>query len=258
MFKADYERVFGMTADEFRRCARALPSASEGAHVGHPDFRVGGKVFATLGADETWGMVKLTPELQALLIRTAPEVFHPASGAWGRRGCTIVQLADANASTVEQALEAAWRLTAPKRLVPEHGHEQSVGTRKSTAAKTRKPPRKRSAAAVTFETVRHLALALPGAEEGTSYGTPAFKVRGKLFIRLHQSGDSLVVKIDQRERELRMRADPETFHITDHYVNHPLLLVRFASLDQSDLRDLIVESWRRSAPQRLLAEYDAS
>jgi hypothetical protein len=109
---------------------------------------------------------------------------------------------------------------------------------------------------MTFEQVRLLALALPKAQEGTSYGTPAFKVDGKLFARLHQDGESLVVKIDPGERTMRMKADPETFYITDHYLNYPWILVRIAGVDPDDLRDLLVEAWRLSAPRRLVADYD--
>jgi len=109
---------------------------------------------------------------------------------------------------------------------------------------------------VTFRTVRALAMALPEAAEGTSYGTPAFFVRGKFFARKHQSGEVLVVKIDLKDRAQRMAADPGTFFITDHYVKHPLMLVRLASVYVDDLRDLLVESWRRSAPQRLVALLD--
>jgi hypothetical protein len=119
--------------------------------------------------------------------------------------------------------------------------------------------RKRSrnkAKPITFETVRQLALALPGAEEGTSYGTPAFKVRGKLFVRLHQCGDSIVVRIDQSERAMRMSADPKAYHITDHYLNYPLMLVRFSCVYLDDLRDLVEESWRHVAPKRLIAAFD--
>jgi hypothetical protein len=109
-----------MTADEFRSLALSFPEATEAAHMNHPDFRVRGKIFATLGPDETWGMVKLTADQQATFIRTEPGVFHPASGAWGRRGATIVRLADADAASVRQALIAAWRNTAPKRLAQEY------------------------------------------------------------------------------------------------------------------------------------------
>jgi len=109
-----------MTADEFRSLALSFPETLEAAHVGHPDFRVGGKIFATLGPDEDWGMVKLTAEQQALFVRAESDVFRPANGAWGRRGSTIVRLADADEATVRQALMAAWRNTAPKRLVQDH------------------------------------------------------------------------------------------------------------------------------------------
>src|SRR5262245_66685394 len=109
-----------MTADEFRSLALSLPETSEAAHMNHPDFRVRGKIFATLGPDEDWGMVKLTAEQQALFVRAEPGAYRPASGAWGRRGCTIVRLCDADESGVRQSLAAAWRNTAPKRLVQEY------------------------------------------------------------------------------------------------------------------------------------------
>ena len=109
-----------MTAAEFRRLALGFPEASENSHMNHPDFRVRGKIFATLGPGETWGMVKLTPEQQAWFMRAEPAVFEPARGAWGRRGATIVQLRTAKKVTVRRALIAAWRNTAPKRLAQEY------------------------------------------------------------------------------------------------------------------------------------------
>ncbi len=105
-----------MTADEFRSLALDLLEASEESHMGHPDFRVNGKIFATLGSDETWGMVTLTPDQQAMFVRTEPDVFRPANGAWGRRGATYVRLEAATGPTVRQALVAAWCNKAPKRL----------------------------------------------------------------------------------------------------------------------------------------------
>jgi hypothetical protein len=106
-----------MTADEFRSLALSLPEAVEAAHMGHPDFRVRGKIFATLSPPEKGlGMVKLAPAEQAVFLRTEPDVFRPASGAWGRRGCTMVCLGQAEEASVRQALIAAWRNTAPKRL----------------------------------------------------------------------------------------------------------------------------------------------
>jgi hypothetical protein len=109
---------------------------------------------------------------------------------------------------------------------------------------------------VDFAMVRQRALALPGVEEGTSYGTPAFKVRGKLFARLHQTEDALVVRIDRDERSMRMRADPETCYITDHYVDYPWMLVRLSSVNPDDLGELLEGAWRLSAPARLVARLD--
>jgi hypothetical protein len=109
---------------------------------------------------------------------------------------------------------------------------------------------------VSWETVRELALDLPGTEEGTSYGTPAFRVRGRLFVRLHDSHESLVVRIDPDERAMRMKVDSETYYITDHYLNYPFMLVRLSTVSRDDLADLLRESWRRAAPKRLLDSFD--
>jgi hypothetical protein len=87
--------------------------------MNHPDFRVGGKIFATLGPDETWGMVKLTPEQQKAAIRRSATTFSQIKGAWGRGGATRVELAKADKLLVEEALTDAWRNTAPKKLVNE-------------------------------------------------------------------------------------------------------------------------------------------
>ncbi len=106
-----------MTADEFRSLALALPDAVESAHMDHPDFRVGGRIFATLGPENDWGMVKLTPDQQAPLVRGEPEVYKPAAGAWGVKGATIVRLDAADWEGVRTVLRLAWRNTAPKRLV---------------------------------------------------------------------------------------------------------------------------------------------
>ena len=116
-----------------------------------------------------------------------------------------------------------------------------------------KAPLRHNNEPVTWETVRQLALALPGAEEGTSYGTPACKVGGKLFARLHQDGLSLVIKVDFEEREILMEADPETFYITDHYLDYPWMLVRLSTVRIDQLRDLLRQSWRLAAPRKLVA-----
>lgn len=108
-----------MTAEEFRSIALSFPETFEDQHMGHPDFRVRGKIFATLGPEERWGMVKLTPEQQAECMHAEPDVFQPIKGAWGRRGCTQVHLVEASEETVTSALLAAWRNSAPKKRIEE-------------------------------------------------------------------------------------------------------------------------------------------
>lgn len=111
-----------MTVGVFRRIALSMPEATEGEHMGHPDFRVKGKIFATLFRrdDVDWGMVKLKPEQQRELVKTHPDVFEPIEGGWGRQGCTRVRLSAADKTDVGRAMNAAWRNTAPRRLVEAH------------------------------------------------------------------------------------------------------------------------------------------
>ncbi len=107
-----------VTASKFRKIALSLPETEESAHMHHPDFRVSGKIFATLGyPDGKWAMVKLTPEEQRAFIRSDPQTFHPVKGGWGRRGATNLCLDVATAAVVRKALTAAWRNTAPKKLL---------------------------------------------------------------------------------------------------------------------------------------------
>jgi hypothetical protein len=105
--------------------------------------------------------------------------------------------------------------------------------------------------------VRDLVKSLPQSEEGTSYGTPAFKVGGKLFVRLHDSGHSIVVRIEMTERAMRTQADPNACYITDHYRAYPWMLVRLSAVRLDDLADLLEGAWRLRASKRSLAEYDA-
>ncbi len=107
-----------MTPNAFRKLALALPETEERQHMNHPDFRVAGKIFATLGyPDKSRAMVKLPPERQHYLSKEYPDVFIPVKGAWGRRGATGVDLKTADRKVLREAVEAAWRHTAPKRLL---------------------------------------------------------------------------------------------------------------------------------------------
>jgi hypothetical protein len=97
-----------MTAAEFRRLALSLPDAIEAAHMGHPDFRVGGKIFATLGYPKPeFAVVVLTPDQQELFVRTEPKTFTPVPGGWGRTGSTHVLLKTAKQAAVREALKVA-------------------------------------------------------------------------------------------------------------------------------------------------------
>ena len=101
---------------------------------------------------------------------------------------------------------------------------------------------------ISFDTVREIGLALPDVEEGTTYGSPALKVRGKMFacIPSHRSAepDSLVVRIDFDRREELIAADPKTYYLKDHYLGYPCVLVRLTRIRRDELRDLLLMAWR--------------
>lgn len=100
---------------------------------------------------------------------------------------------------------------------------------------------------VTYEDVRRAALEFPHVEEGTSYGTPALKVKGHLFVRLREEPDSLVVKMPLDQRDELLAEDPETYYLTDHYRPYPWILVRMSRLPADALRDLLLTAYRAAA-----------
>jgi hypothetical protein len=104
--------------------------------------------------------------------------------------------------------------------------------------------------AVTFDTVRKFALSLENVEEGTSYGTPAFRTGGKFFARLREDGDSLVVPASFEERAEMMAENPDTYYITDHYLNYPYVLVRLSKVHPDALRDLLRGAHRSAAADK--------
>jgi hypothetical protein len=101
---------------------------------------------------------------------------------------------------------------------------------------------------ITFDTVRTIGLGLPDVEEGTTYGSPALKVRGMLLtcLAIHKSAepDSLAVRIDFEQRDLLIETDPDTYYLTDHYVDYPVVLVRLSRIHLDALRDLLAAAWR--------------
>jgi hypothetical protein len=128
-----------MTANDFRRIALSLEGAEEGSHMGSPDFRVGGRIFATLAAQQLgYGNLMLTPEVQAEFVAELPKVFIPIAGGWGRMGATHIRLAAANEDLLTGALRTAWKLRveknqkAGKKPASKSRHLSSTRTRKSS------------------------------------------------------------------------------------------------------------------------------
>ena len=119
----------------------------------------------------------------------------------------------------------------------------------------RSPAPSQAKSVVTYDTVRDIGLALPGVEEGMSYGTRALKVKGKLLARLRDDPDILVIRTDPIERDHRMKTNPGAFFITDHYRDYPWMLVRLSRVTAADLRDLMEQAWRRVASKRLVARH---
>lgn len=112
---------------------------------------------------------------------------------------------------------------------------------------------------MTVDDVRRIAMALPGATERSSYGTPAFRVRDKPFARMREEPGVLVLWLsDQGEKEALIRSSPVTFFTTPHYDGTSLVLVRLVALEEDELTELLTDAWRYRAPRRLVAELDAA
>jgi len=133
-----------------------------------------------------------------------------------------------------------------------HQRKRAASSRKRTPPRSGPP-----STGVSFEQVRTIALGFPGVEDGTSYGTPALKVRGKLLARVHQSIDCLVLRADLLDRHILMQSAPSIFFITDHYRDYPWVLMRFSAVGARDLPNLIERAWRLVAPKTLVKNYDA-
>ncbi|MBK9125541.1 MAG: MmcQ/YjbR family DNA-binding protein [Chloroflexi bacterium] len=107
-----------------------------------------------------------------------------------------------------------------------------------------------------FDRVRDIALAMPGVEESTTFGTPSLKVNGKYLFQM-KDNDTLIVSVDLDTREMLLATEPEIFFITEHFRGWPAVLVRLAETDDRTLRDIIEKAWRRRAPKKLVKAYDA-
>jgi len=127
------------------------------------------------------------------------------------------------------------------------------------ATPSKRPSGRRSARqGVDLGALRKLAGSLPGLEEGTSYGTPAWRVRKKLVARLREDGETLVVLLDFDLKELLLQADPAVFFTTDHYRKHASVLVRLPVVRADRLAELLEDAWRRAAPKTVVSAYDAA
>jgi len=129
-----------MNADDFRRIALSLEGAEEGSHMGSPDFRVGGRIFATLAsANQGYGNLMLAPEQQAAFVEELPEVFIPVAGGWGRMGATHIRLAAANEDLLEGALRTAWKLRIEKNAKTGQKKRVTAARVKATKSRRKKP-----------------------------------------------------------------------------------------------------------------------
>ena len=125
-----------MTASDFRRIALSLEGAEEGSHMGSPDFRVGGRIFATLAAEKMgYGNLMLSPGQQAAFVAEEPEIFIPIAGGWGRNGATHVRLAAANEDLLLGALRTAWKLRIEKNA--QTGKKSRVASKLHSGSKPR-------------------------------------------------------------------------------------------------------------------------
>ena len=226
-----------MTPAAFRKLALGLPEACEGAHMGHADFRVGKRIFATLGhPDASFAMVKLSPRSRRELGRGASRGCSRRSpGGWGRQGSARVRLRTGQRKAVQPALLSAWSNLAPRRL--------------TVRAAARISP----ALIRAYRRYLKIALRLPGAAESTSYGTPAVKVRGKLLSRWRTEAEgALAIRCDFLDRQILLQADPEAFFLTDHYRDYPMVLVRLEKLGEAAIGDVLERAWPLVAPRKLL------
>ena len=121
-----------LTADDFRRIAVGMKDAHEGGHMGHPDFRASGKIFATIHPDRAYGMVKLTPDQQQDFLRADSRAFVPASGAWGRQGCTTVILDSVNEEMLGEAMTLALQNTIKTRTAAKSKPKRSLKPNRQT------------------------------------------------------------------------------------------------------------------------------
>jgi hypothetical protein len=229
-----------------------MPGTIEASHMGHPDFRVGKKIFATLGyPDAAFAMVKLTPKQQAALVAAEPKVFTPVPGGWGRGGSTNVRLKAAKAATLKRALALAWENVAPKAPAGQEGVRSPT---KAAAANGAGGNQARAAARMRRVMIKSK---LPDVEESTAYSTPALKVRGKFLMRV-KDADTFVFRCPLEMKEVLIESASEIYFETDHYKGWPAVLVRLSKASDAELQQCLTRAWRLQAPKKLLDQHAAA
>jgi phosphoribosylglycinamide formyltransferase-1 len=263
-----------------------LPEAERKPSGDHAAFRVRGKVFAYFLNDHHGDGIVAVCCKSALgenvdRVSREPQRFYLPAYI-GPRGWFGMRLDSATIrwDEVRAIVESSYRLVATRKLASLlDGENRSIAVLERPAggacapsARRGRPayvgqgmaPASRKAAnrvsvrggrTVTFDDVRAAAHTLPGVEDSISYGTPALKVRGKLFARLHQDGDCFVLRANVLDRQILMQIDPVAFFITDHYRAYPWVLVRFAAIQRRALPELLERAWRMVAPKTFVAKH---
>jgi hypothetical protein len=235
--------------------ALSLPGAVESSHMQHPDFRIGGKIFATLGyPDDGWGMVKLTPEQQRDFMAAEPEAFKPCNGAWGRQGSTNVRLSAAKKGSVKAALEAAGENVAAKS-------SKQATKRKRPAAKTKRGadrPSQREADQVR-KRVREALAALPEATAApVGDGHLSLEVGGKRFGYLlvdHHGDGRLALSLRAAAGVARKlcASAPERFHVPKYVGRHGWvgIWLDVSDVDWDEVERVLKDAYLLTAPKSL-------
>jgi predicted DNA-binding protein (MmcQ/YjbR family) len=248
-----------MTPAAFRKLALALQGAVESAHCGHPDFRIHNKVFASVGApSDDWAMVSLSPELQPTFVTADAETFRPASGAWGRSGCTMVYLPAAQRDLVKGALEVAIEHTASKVK------KKPAVAAKSPRSARKQPQRKLDAKLVATrrKRVESIVNSLPEAKAiPVGDGHLSLEVRGKrlgYFLASHHGDGRLALNLKAEAATSRKLAErsPSKFHIPKYVGRHGWLGIWIdgATVDWEEVRSFLIAAYRLTAPRKLAAD----
>jgi len=251
-----------MTPQEFSALALGFDGTVESAHMNHPDFRVEGKIFATLAyPNEEWGMVKLTPEQQRTFVEAEPKVFRPCSGKWGERGCTNVRLAPAKKRTIKAALQLAIENVSVNENPKSQPHAKTSQKTSQKAGATRL---KEADVNRARRHVLKILTSLPEAAANPSgAGHLSLEVRRKRFgyFLVNHHGDgrlALSLKTVPGSSRKWLLAAPERYHVPK-YVGHRGWIGIWLDVpptDWDEVEEAITDAYRQVAPQGLLKALD--